>query len=101
VRIYHGVDQADRDTIRRLVADEFAGQPLDLVIDDASHLLTPSTATFNPLFPRQRPGGLYVIEDWSWDLVFRLGIGQRLGEFDEVLPRDHGPLAEAGDLGSE
>ncbi len=90
VRIYHGVDQADRDTIRRLIADEFAGRPLDLVIDDASHLLTPSTATFNLLFPRLRPGGLYVIEDWSWDLVFRLGIGQRLGELDEVLRRDPG-----------
>lgn len=70
------------------------------MIDDASHLLTPSTATFNPLFPRLRPG-LSVIEDWSGDLVSRLGIGQRLGEFDEVLRRDHGPLAEAGDLGSE
>lgn len=74
---------------------------LDLVIDDASHLLTPSTATFNPLFPCPRPGGLHVIEDWSWDLVFRLGIGQRLDELDEVLRRDPGPLAEAGDLGSE
>jgi hypothetical protein len=29
-------------------------------------------STFSP------PGGLYVIEDWSWDLVFRLGIGRRL-----------------------
>jgi hypothetical protein len=26
-------------------------------------------STFSP------PGGLYVIEDWSWDLVFRLGSG--------------------------
>jgi hypothetical protein len=35
-----------------------------------------------------------------WDVVFRLGIGQRLGQLDGVLRRDHGPLVEAGDLGS-
>ena len=39
---------------------------LDLVIDDASHLLPETTASFNVLFPRLRAGGLFVIEDWSW-----------------------------------
>ena len=40
------------------------GEPLDLVIDDASHLYGPTMASFEVLFPRLRPGGLYVIEDW-------------------------------------
>jgi predicted O-methyltransferase YrrM len=64
--IHWGVDQSDRVEVPRLIASVFHDQPLDLVIDDASHLLGPTTATFEMLFPRLRPGGLYVIEDWSW-----------------------------------
>jgi predicted methyltransferase len=37
-------------------------QLLDLVVDDTSHL-GPTRASFNTLFPRLRPGGVYVIED--------------------------------------
>jgi predicted O-methyltransferase YrrM len=66
VRTYYGVDQADRSRIERVVDDEFAGEPLDLVIDDASHFLVETRASFEMLFPRLRPGGLYVIEDWNW-----------------------------------
>lgn len=65
VRPYFGVDQADRTRLKQIVTQEFASQPLDLVIDDASHLLEQTTASFNFLFPRLRPGGLFVIEDWS------------------------------------
>lgn len=64
VHAHTGVDQGDRDTLERLADRSFDG-PLDVVIDDASHLLAPSTVTFDCLFPRLRPGGLYVIEDWS------------------------------------
>ena len=60
-----GVDQSDQATLRKLVADEFGDELLDLVVDDASHLLGPSRASFDVLFPRLRPGGLYVIEDWT------------------------------------
>lgn len=66
VSIHWGIDQSDRVAVPRLVATVFHDQPLDLVIDDASHLLVPTTATFEMLFPRLRPGGLYVIEDWSF-----------------------------------
>jgi hypothetical protein len=48
------------------VDDHLAGRPLDLVVDDASHLVGPTRASFNTLFPRLRPGGFYIIEDWSW-----------------------------------
>ncbi len=65
VTVRWGVDQADRVEVPRLVDAVFQSQPLDLVVDDASHLLAPTTATFEMLFPRLRPGGLYVIEDWS------------------------------------
>ena len=68
VHAYYGVDQGDAATLRRIVADEFGGEPLDLVIDDASHLLDPTRSSFNVLFPLLRPGGVYVIEDWGVDL---------------------------------
>lgn len=68
VHVRGGVDQADRATIVGLV-DELIGAPLDLVVDDASHLLGPTTVSFDTLFPRVRPGGTYVIEDWSYRLL--------------------------------
>jgi predicted O-methyltransferase YrrM len=65
VRTHYSFDQADDARLQGLVADEFGGAPLDLVIDDASHSLEPTRASFNTLFPRVRPGGVFVIEDWS------------------------------------
>ena len=50
-----------------IVAKEFEGEPIDLVIDDASHLLEPTRASFEVLFPRLRTDGLFVIEDWAWE----------------------------------
>jgi predicted O-methyltransferase YrrM len=66
VRPYFGVDQADRVRLNGILDAEFAATSLDLVVDDASHLCNETTTSFNLLFPRLRPGGLYVIEDWSW-----------------------------------
>lgn len=62
---YFGVDQADAAALDRIMAAEFDA-PIDLVIDDASHLEAQTRASFNRLFPHVRPGGLYVIEDWGW-----------------------------------
>ena len=63
---YFGVDQADRHAcLERILDEEFGSEPLDLVVDDASHLLDETIASFNVLFPRLRPGGMFVIEDWS------------------------------------
>jgi predicted O-methyltransferase YrrM len=66
VKPYWGIDQGDTETLRRILDDEFGSEPLDLVSDDASHLLTETRASFNVLFPRLRPGGVYMIEDWTW-----------------------------------
>ncbi len=62
----YGVDQSNKNLLRQIVSQEFAGSELDLVIDDASHFLDETRASFNILFPHLRPGGVYVIEDWSW-----------------------------------
>jgi predicted O-methyltransferase YrrM len=66
VQIFDEVDQADRSRLAQIVEEQFEGSPLDLVLDDCSHLYEPTRASFNELFPRLRPGGRYVIEDWRW-----------------------------------
>lgn len=71
VSAHYGVDQADAERLRAIVREEFADAPLDLVIDDASHLYAPTKASFDVLFPLLRPGGQYVIEDWSYDHIVR------------------------------
>jgi predicted O-methyltransferase YrrM len=65
VRIYD-VNQADRRRLDEIVEEEFGDEPLDLVVDDCSHLYEATRASFNELFPRLRPGGVYTIEDWRW-----------------------------------
>lgn len=60
-----GLDQGDRAALTRVVDTHLPGGGIDLVIDDASHILGPTRTSFEVLFPRLRPGGLYVIEDWS------------------------------------
>jgi 23S rRNA U2552 (ribose-2'-O)-methylase RlmE/FtsJ len=57
-------DQTDRTLLEGL-ADEHAPDGIDIVIEDAAHVGALSLATFEILFPRLRPGGLYVVEDWG------------------------------------
>lgn len=66
VKPFYGVDQSDAAAMGRILAAEFPGQDLDLVVDDASHLYAQTRAGFNLTFPYIRPGGLYVLEDWAW-----------------------------------
>jgi predicted O-methyltransferase YrrM len=65
VKTYWATSQDDVAALARIVEREFDG-PLDVVIDDASHFYEPTRVSFEALFPRLRPGGLYVIEDWAW-----------------------------------
>ena len=64
-RLYYGTSQDDVARLRTIVDEDFGGE-LDLVVDDASHLYELTKASFTTLFPLVRPGGLYIIEDWSW-----------------------------------
>jgi len=66
VHVHYGVDQADASALGDVVGRHLGSRRLDLVVDDASHLLGPSRVSFNTLFPHLRPGGIYIIEDWSW-----------------------------------
>ncbi len=61
-----GVDQSNRERLRQIVAADFGAEPLDLVIDDASHFLDETRASFEALFPLLRTGGEFLLEDWAW-----------------------------------
>jgi SAM-dependent methyltransferase len=85
VRTFGEVDQADRRRLEEIIDDAFDGAPLDLVVDDCSHLYEPTLASFNELFPRVRPGGVYVIEDWRWAHT-ELGSEHPEGFFPDEVP---------------
>jgi predicted O-methyltransferase YrrM len=66
VKLHFGVSQGDRGSVTAIMDWEFGDEPIDLVIDDASHKYELSRNSFEIVFPRLRQGGLYIIEDWQW-----------------------------------
>ena len=65
IDLRYGVSQDDRPAIAAIVAEDFP-TGIDFVVDDASHFYSPTRASFEVIFPKVRPGGTYVVEDWSW-----------------------------------
>ena len=63
--VHFSTSQCDRKILEEIVRDELADE-LDLVVDDASHTYEQTKASFEILFPLLQPGGIYMIEDWSW-----------------------------------
>jgi predicted O-methyltransferase YrrM len=63
--VHFGTSQCDNEMLKRIVQGELADE-LDLVVDDASHTYEETKISFELLFPLLNPGGIYVIEDWSW-----------------------------------
>jgi SAM-dependent methyltransferase len=66
VRVHFGVAQTDRERLRAAIDGDFGREPVDAVIDDASHQYAATKACFETILPYLRPGGAYIIEDWSW-----------------------------------
>ena len=66
VKLHFGVSQDDRQRVSAIIDQDFGGEPIDLVIDDASHQYGFTRRAFEIVFPRLRPGGFYIIEDWQW-----------------------------------
>lgn len=64
IRPFYGLSQND-PKLPGILREEFP-DGIDLVVDDASHHYGLTGATFHLCFPFLKPGGLYVIEDWSW-----------------------------------
>jgi cephalosporin hydroxylase len=63
--VHFATSQRDGEMLKQIVLGELADE-LDLVVDDACHAYEETKASFEFLFPLLRPGGMYVIEDWSW-----------------------------------
>jgi predicted O-methyltransferase YrrM len=78
-----GIDQADREALLGAIGAAGASGDLDLVVDDASHLLGPTRASFEALFPLVRPGGWYLVEDWAVDQGIADGVAHRIPD-DEM-----------------
>jgi hypothetical protein len=70
LRTYYNTDQADTERLSEILDAEFGDVPIDLVVDDGSHLYAETLASFGVLFPRIRPGGYFILEDWSCDAQF-------------------------------
>jgi hypothetical protein len=79
VHVHGGVDQGDRATLGALLDADLGETAIDVVIDDASHLLGPTRTTFDVLFPRLRPGGWFLLEDWNWQHRMAEGARHELG----------------------
>lgn len=66
ISLHYNVSQNDTGRVNAILDKEFGEEPIDVVIDDCSHLYDLTKATFNNVFPRLKPGGYYVVEDWAW-----------------------------------
>jgi predicted O-methyltransferase YrrM len=64
-RVHYGTSQDDVSRLKEIIAQDMGGE-VDLVVDDASHFYEQTKTTFETVFPMLRPGGVYLIEDWSW-----------------------------------
>ena len=56
-------DMDRRENIAKALGDE---DGFDIIIDDASHASHHQQFAFLELFPKLKPGGLYIIEDLRW-----------------------------------
>ncbi|ODS01227.1 hypothetical protein AUC68_12755 [Methyloceanibacter methanicus] len=65
VKTYYNTSQDDEAALTAICREEFGGE-VDAVIDDASHAYDLTKKSFQILFPKLAPGGIYVIEDWAW-----------------------------------
>jgi hypothetical protein len=75
-------DQADPAFMARVI-DEF-GTP-DIVLDDASHVMAATVATFRLLYPQVDRNGVYMVEDMHTAYWPEFGGGlQRDGSFIEL-----------------
>ncbi len=104
LRVEHGVDQGDATRVRQLCDEHLGkGRTIDLVVDDASHLLGPTRTSFETVFPFITPGGSYIVEDFATLPIFLNPWLEKAAEHEgsrklvevalrQFLQEDHRPL---------
>lgn len=63
IKAYQGL-QDDPALHARILAENKI-TAYDLIIDDCAHIGSLAATSFQILFPKLKPGGLYIIEDWG------------------------------------
>lgn len=87
-------DQSDPSCLAEVVGRT---GPLDVVIDDGSHMGEHQIASFECLFPHMRAGGLYVVEDLHtsyWGLSARGAVAYFQALVDAVMIYGRSPCGE-------
>jgi hypothetical protein len=96
-------DQGDRGFLRSLV-ERFPAP--EIVLDDGGHHMQQQVATFEEVYPRMHPGGVYVCEDTHTSYLAHFGGGKgRAGTFIEtakaLVDRLHTVEGAAGAMPSD
>ena len=81
IKFYQGL-QTDSALFERIWLENEISW-LDIVIDDCSHIGSCTLESFKLLFPKLKPGGQYVIEDWMQDVLQLIGI--QIKDFDSRI----------------
>jgi len=83
-------DQNDSIALEK-IAKQYG--PFDIIIDDASHWRKETENSFNALMRYVKPGGYYIIEDWS--------VGYMGGEFEGMTSLIANIIVKARDVDIE
>lgn len=89
VHLEYGVDQGDAAKVATRTDAHRGDAPIDLVFDDASHRYGPTRSSFDVLFPRMRPGGRFIVEDWGWTNSLAIAMTQSFVRLDGAGRRSH------------
>lgn len=69
ISVHYGVDQGAASVVTQILEGTFGDEPIDFVIDDASHQYMETKSSFEAIFPRMATGAQFIIEDWQWSVV--------------------------------